>query len=204
VAAAEEVSTAAAVLVVVAFTAAVVVLAVATMAEGTATAAIAVAGEWVPCTAADDMEGWVAVRRRAALEEDEVGPRVAVQAADGPAGAETEETFRTRLPTGSGTHSELATAGSQRRDSVASAELLIGAEATADAALVGVAVLGVIVASVGEAVGGVAGGLALASGLAGGRAGILFGIGRRIGIARGGTTGIRLTFIPIRTSVFRD
>jgi len=85
---------------------------------------------------------------------------------------------------------------------VASAELLIGAEATADAALVGVAVLGVIVASAGEGVGDVAGDLVLASGLAGGRAGIPFGIGRRIGIARGGTTGILLTFIRIRTSAF--
>jgi len=106
------------------------------------------------------------------------------------------------LPTGSGTLSELVTAGSQRRDLVASAELLIGAEATADAALVGVAALGVIVASAGEGVGDVAGDLVLASGLAGGRAGIPFGIGRRIGIARGGIMGIRLTFIRIRTSAF--
>jgi hypothetical protein len=85
---------------------------------------------------------------------------------------------------------------------VASAELLIGAAGAdrdgADAVVsVGVAVSGVLV--VGEGVGVAAGDLVLASGLAGGRAGIPFGIGRLIGIARGGTTGIPLTFIRIRT-----
>jgi hypothetical protein len=86
------------------------------------------------------------------------------------------------------------------RDLVASAGLLIGAEGVAGVARadsVGVAVLGGVV--VGEGVGAAAGDLALASGLAGGRAGILFGIGHRIGIARGGTTGILLTSIRIRT-----
>jgi hypothetical protein len=73
---------AAAVLVVAAFTA-VVGLAAATMVE-VATAA----GEWVRCTAAADMEG--PVPRRAALEVEEVGPRVKVPVADGPVGAGTE------------------------------------------------------------------------------------------------------------------
>ena len=71
---------------------AVVGLAGATMVEVTATAAIAAAGEWVRCTAADDMEGWAAVRRRAALEEEEVGPRVEDLRADGRAGAGTAGT----------------------------------------------------------------------------------------------------------------
>jgi hypothetical protein len=87
-----EVSTAEAEVLVAEAFVAVVDLAVATMVEVTATAAIAAVGEWVRCTAADDMEGWAAVRRRAALEEDEVGPRVAVQAADGPAGVGTAGT----------------------------------------------------------------------------------------------------------------
>jgi len=159
-AAAVEVSTAAAVLVAAVFMA-VVGLAVAIMAEVTATAVIAVAGGCVRCTEAAGTVGWAAVRRRAALEE-EVGPRVG--AADGPAGVGIEGTFRTLLLTGNGTLSELVAAGLELRGLVASAELRIGAEAMADAALVGVAVLGVIVASAGEGAGAVAGDLALAPG----------------------------------------
>ena len=58
-------------------------MAVATMVEGMATAAV---GEWVRCTAAEaGTEEWAAVRRRAGLEVDGVGPLVEVLAADGPA-----------------------------------------------------------------------------------------------------------------------
>lgn len=58
-------------------------MAVATLVEGMATAAV---GEWVRCTAAGaGTEGWAAVRRRAGLEVDGVGPLVEVLAADGPA-----------------------------------------------------------------------------------------------------------------------
>jgi hypothetical protein len=70
---------------------AVVDLAAATMVEGVATEAIAAAGEWVRCMAVAGTVGWAAVRRRAALEEEEAGPRVEVLA-DGPAGAGTEGT----------------------------------------------------------------------------------------------------------------
>jgi hypothetical protein len=79
------------VLVAAAFTAE-VNLAVAIMVEGMPTAAIAAAGESVRYTAAAGTEGWAAVRRRSALEEEGVGPRVEVLAADGPVGAGTEGT----------------------------------------------------------------------------------------------------------------
>jgi len=101
---------------------------------------------------------------------------------------------------GSGTLSEPVAAGLRRSDLVVSAELLIGAAGAGDGVVA--AVIGAFV--VGEDAGAVAGGLALASGLAGGLAGILSGIGHRIGIARGGTTGIRLTFIRIRTRLTRQ
>lgn len=82
-----EVSTVAAeVLVAVAFVA-VVDLAAATVVEDMATAVIAAAGEWVRCMTVPGTEGSTADRRRAALEEEEVGPRVEVPAADGPVGA---------------------------------------------------------------------------------------------------------------------
>ena len=65
-----------------------VVLVAATMVGVTATAA----GEWARCTAVAGTEGWAPVRRRAALEEEEVGPRVEVPRADGQAGAGIEGT----------------------------------------------------------------------------------------------------------------
>ena len=69
----------------------------------------------VTATAADEREGWAAARRAvmeagAALEGEEVGPRVVVLREDGPAGVETEETFRA-LPTDSGIRSEPLAAG---------------------------------------------------------------------------------------------
>ena len=69
---------------------AVVDLAPATMVEGVATEAIAAVGEWVRCMAVAGTVGWGA-RRRAALEEEEVGPQVEVLA-DGPVGAGIEGT----------------------------------------------------------------------------------------------------------------
>jgi hypothetical protein len=76
-----EVSTAAAVAV--ADSMVVAPMAVATMVARMATAAV---GEWVRCTAAEaGTEEWAAVRRRAGLEVDGVGPLVEVLAADCPA-----------------------------------------------------------------------------------------------------------------------
>lgn len=180
-------STAAVVMVAAAFT--VVGSAAATVVEVTATAA----GEWARDTVVADMEACAADTRGAALEVEEVGRPVEVLPADGRVGAETiEVTLRAPSPTGSGIPLEPRAAGSWRRESVVSADRLIGAEAiTAGAA----ALVGEAGTVVGEGVGAVAGDLALAS--AGGRDGILFGIGRRTAIARGGTMGIRLTFIQM-------
>jgi hypothetical protein len=67
---------------------AVVDLAAATMVEGVATEAIAAAGERVRCMEVAGTVEWAGARRRAALEEEEAGPRVEVLV-DGPAGAGT-------------------------------------------------------------------------------------------------------------------
>ena len=174
------------------------VLAAATVVEGIAMAA----GEWVRCTAVvGGTEGWAAVRRRAGLAVEGVGPlEVEGLAADGPAGVqEIEGTRLAPLPMGSGTRSEQVATGwrhsTRVRDLVASAGLRIGADGAVVVVSVGVEVIGVIVG--GEGAGAAAGDLVLASALAGGPAGILFGIGRRIRIAHGGATIILPTFIRI-------
>jgi hypothetical protein len=87
-----EVSTAAAEVLAAGAFAAVGAPAAAIVVEDMATPAIAAAREWVRCTAAGGTVGWAEVRRRAALEVEEVGPRVEVLVEDGPVGAGIEGT----------------------------------------------------------------------------------------------------------------
>ena len=134
-----------------------------------------------------------AMEADAALEEEEVGPRVEVLRHWSGWGGNRGNV--SRIADGQWHSFGSLAAASRRRELAASVDRLTGAEAiTAGAAVITAGGAGMVA---GADVGAAAGDLAL--GLGGGRDGVLFGIGRRMGIARGGTTGIRLTFIPMRT-----